>query len=198
MKIRNRYFKPVTLGSITAVLLVFLFSHIGSGDNGLQPIPFNHKKHVQRHVLCQDCHFLYKNHSKAGIPGVKRCVRCHEEVIHSVKEKDKIQKFRISGKEIPWVRVYRIKPGIYGLDEPFGGIPNKVLGHIYGGKDRFNFSHRLHTVIGKVECLKCHGDVADMDKPITQPAVTIKMDRCISCHKNQEKEVSTDCAACHR
>jgi Cytochrome c7 and related cytochrome c len=198
MKTRNKFFKPVTVGSIGAILLVVLFSHIGSTDNALQPILFNHKKHVQRHVLCKDCHFLYERHSKAGIPGVQRCVRCHEEVIHKTEEKDKIQKYRASGKEIPWTRIYLIKPDIYGLDRPFAGIPNKVLGHVYGGKDRFNFSHRLHTIIGKVECLNCHGDVGNMDKPITKSAVKINMDYCVSCHKSQGKEVSTDCAACHR
>lgn len=187
------------LVSIGVLLLVVLFSHIGSGGNdALQPIPFNHKKHVKRHVLCQDCHFLYKDHAKAGIPGVNRCVRCHEEVIHTTIEKDKIQKYRTSGKEIPWSRIYQIKPGIYGLDRPFLGIPNKVLGRVYGGKDRFNFSHRLHAVVGKIECLKCHGDVANMDKPIVKPFTDIKMNGCISCHKNQKKAVTTDCAACHR
>ena len=132
MKTRKKYLKSAMATSIGAVLLVVLFSNIGSTDNDLQPIPFNHKKHVQRHVQCKDCHFLYERHPKAGIPGVQRCVRCHEEVIHKTQEKDKIQKYRTAGKEIPWTRIYRIKPGTDGLDTNRGGIPNKILGRVYG------------------------------------------------------------------
>ena len=197
MQTWNKIVKWFAVVMIGAVLLLSLFTYTGIGKMQ-QPIAFNHKKHTQRHVACEVCHPLYKNHPRAGVPGVKLCIRCHEEVIHRMPEKDKIQKYREAGKEIPWQRVYRIKPDIYGLDSLFYGIPNRVLGHVYGGKNPINFSHRRHTAIGKIECRECHGDVANMEKPITRLFAEIEMDRCLACHQAQEKKVSVDCADCHR
>ncbi|MEE8399987.1 MAG: cytochrome c3 family protein [Desulfobacterales bacterium] len=114
-------------------------------------------------------------------------------------EKDKIQAYRESGKDIPWLRVNRVRPDIYGLDTLLGGIPNRALAFVFGGEDRINFSHRLHVSVGNVDCSQCHGDIAGMDKPITQPFVEMDMDFCMSCHQAQEELVaSVDCAACHR
>jgi hypothetical protein len=194
----NNRLKFFALGGLGAVLVVAFSARTMSAASPLQPIAFNHKKHVQNHVTCDICHPLYEGHPSAGIPGVKTCIRCHEEVIYRMPEKDKIQEFRKSGKEIPWLRVYRIEPDIYGLDRILYGIPNRVLGHIYGGKNPIYFSHRRHTAIGKVQCNECHGDVANMEKPITRTFAAIEMDRCISCHKSQEEKVSVDCTACHR
>lgn len=194
---RNKIFQWFAVLAISAVLPVFFFTQTGIGGKIRQPIAFNHKKHAQHHVTCETCHPLYKDHPRAGIPGVKICIRCHEELIYRMPEKDKIQVHREAGREISWSRVYRIKPSIYGLDRLFYGIPNRILDHFYGGKNPIYFSHRRHTIIGKVECRECHGDVANMKKPITQPFVEFEMDRCISCHKAQEKEVSVECADCH-
>ena len=198
MRTWKKVFKWFVLGGTGVILLVLFFARTGSSGKIRQPIAFNHKKHTQNHVTCDVCHPLYKNHARAGIPGVKLCIRCHEEVIYRMPEKDKIQEYRESGREIPWSRVYRIKPDVYGTDRILSGIPNKVLGHVYGGTNPIYFSHRRHTTIGKVACKECHGDVAEMEKPITQPIANIEMDRCISCHKTQEKKVSVDCADCHR
>jgi hypothetical protein len=194
----NKVLSWFVAGGIAALVLVLFFAQTGSSRKIQQPIAFNHKKHAQNRVTCEVCHPLYKDHARAGIPGVKLCIRCHEEVIYRMPEKDKIQEHRESGREIPWSRVYRIEPDIYGLDRLLYGIPNKVLGHVYGGENPIYFSHRRHTAIGKVECRECHGDVASMEKPITHRSVKIEMDRCMSCHKAQKEKVSVDCADCHR
>ena len=181
-----------------AVILVVLFSQTGSGGKDHQPIAFNHKKHLQNHVSCDVCHPLYMDHERAGLPGVRICIRCHEEVINRMPEKDKIQSYRERGTEIPWMRIYRVAPDIYGLDRLLGGIPNRVLGFVYGGKDQIYFSHRRHVSMGNIECSQCHGNVTGMDEPITEPFVEMDMDFCMSCHKDQEEVVSVDCAVCHR
>lgn len=194
----NKIPRWFVVGGVSAAFLVIFFTETGNGAKTRQPIAFNHKKHAQNRVTCEVCHPLYKDYPRAGIPGVGTCIRCHEEVIYRMPEKDKIQEYRESGKEISWSRVYRIRPDIYGLDRLLFGIPNKVLGHVYGGKNPILFSHRRHTSIGKVDCRECHGDVANMEKPIAEPHVEIEMDRCMSCHETQEEKVSVDCAACHR
>lgn len=198
MQRRNKILIGFATGGIGALFLMVLFTQTGRGAKVKQPIAFNHKKHAQNRVTCEVCHPLYKDYPGAGIPGVKTCIRCHEEVIYRMPEKDKIQEYRELGSEIPWLRIYRIKPDIYGLDRLFYGVPKKVLDNVYGGEDPIYFSHRRHTTIGKVECRECHGDVANMEKPITQRAIKIEMDRCMSCHKEKKEKVSIDCADCHR
>ncbi len=198
MHSRKRLVTWIALGGMGVVFLLVLLTQTETFGKGKQPIAFNHKKHLQRHVACEVCHPLYKSHTRAGIPGVKTCIRCHEEVIYRLPEKDKIQKYRKAGREIPWSRVYKIKPDIYGLDRHLFGIPSKILDHIYGGKNPVNFSHQRHTTIGRVDCKECHGDVVNAEKPFTEPLVPIEMPRCIACHEKQEKKVSVDCADCHR
>ncbi len=194
----NKVIKRIALGAVAAVFLAVLLTRAETFGKGRQPIAFNHKKHVQRHVACAVCHPLYKTHTRAGIPGVKTCIRCHEEVIFRMPEKEKIQAYREAGTEIPWTRVYRAKPDTYGLDKYFAGIPGKILDHIYGGKNPINFSHRRHTTLGKVDCSECHGDVAGMEIPLTKPLIPIEMPRCLACHEKQREKVSVDCADCHR
>lgn len=198
----NRWYKQnvvkwSVVGTLGAIILVVLLARTGSSGID-QPIAFNHKKHSQNHISCDVCHPLYNDHARAGIPGVNTCIRCHEEVIYRMPEKDKIQGYRESNQEIPWSRVYRIRADIYGLDILLGGIPNRILEHVYGGKDPIYFSHRRHVGIGNIACSECHGEVADFEKPITRPFVEMDMDRCMSCHQAQEEEVSVDCADCHR
>ena len=72
---------------------------------------------------------------------------------------------------IPWVKVYRVDPHIY-------------------------FSHARHTVLGKIGCEDCHGDVAEMKSAIEKQAVSITMDRCMDCH--EQLDVNNDCMLCHR
>jgi hypothetical protein len=58
------------------------------------------------------------------------------------------------------------------------------------------YSHRRHVVLGKLECVRCHGGIADTISPPTRPLVQISMDFCTGCH-NQSK-VTNDCKSCHR
>ncbi|MDP2644816.1 MAG: cytochrome c3 family protein [Desulfobacterales bacterium] len=180
---------------MAAILLTVFFVQAGSSGKIQQPIAFNHKKHFQNNVSCDVCHPLYTNYSSAGIPGVKVCLRCHEEVINRMPEKDKIQNYRKSGQEIPWVRVHRIKITAGTLFKP---LPAKTFAMIYGGSEKINFSHRRHVIFGKVDCSECHGNVAGMEKPFTRPFIEWVMDSCISCHETKGKKVSVDCATCHR
>ena len=163
-----RWYFVVGLGLL--ILLGFIFQ-IARGDKLEQPIAFNHQKHIQNHLACVTCHPLSEQYARAGMPGVKTCVRCHEDVIYRKPEKDKIQSYYRSNQEIPWQRVYRVKSHAY-------------------------FSHRRHTAIAKLNCVECHGQVADYDKPITQPFMEIKMNNCLACH--EEKQASVDCVDCHR
>ena len=192
----NKNMKLNVMSTIAGLFMVLFLPQTGDAKIE-QPIAFNHQKHIQNHVTCDVCHPLYKNHARAGIPGVKFCIRCHENVIYHKPEQDKILKYYKSGAEIPWKRVYKIAPSDL-INDLLHGILTGLRQYIYGGTDRILFSHRRHVVIGKLKCLKCHGDVANMVKPITKPFMKIEMDNCLVCHRTQKPKVSTDCVDCHR
>lgn len=139
-----------------------------------QPISFNHKKHTQNNVPCTYCHRYYQTSRTAGIPGKAVCRTCHEDVIYLTAEKEKIRNYLSGPSPIPWQQVYR------------------AASHVF-------FSHRLHVVSGGLACENCHGKVAEMDQPLTEQTVPLKMQTCISCH---EKVSSIDnpyeCIRCHR
>lgn len=156
---------------IGALLLAGIYIVVAQGNKIEQPIAFNHKKHIQNRVTCVTCHPLYEQYARAGVPGVKTCVRCHEGVIYHQPEKEKIQKYYESNQEIPWKRVYRVKTHVY-------------------------FSHRRHTAIAKLDCANCHGEVSDFSQPITGQFLKISMNNCLECHA--EKKASVDCVDCHR
>jgi len=51
-------------------------------------------------------------------------------------------------------------------------------------------------VLEKIQCSKCHGEVATFTEPITKQAIELTMDACLDCHK--ENKATTDCVSCHR
>ncbi len=156
---------------LAGVIVVAVVARVVQGERRTQPIAFNHAKHVRNHVPCATCHPLFREHARAGMPGVKTCVRCHEDVIYRTPEKDKIQAYYQANNEIPWRRVYRVQPHTY-------------------------FSHRRHTAIAKLDCADCHGAVARFSEPITEPVRPIRMSGCLDCHKRSK--ASVDCVDCHR
>lgn len=171
MKLWKVPVRRLVIGLAAILGLGLVYFKVAQGDRLEQPIAFNHQKHIENHVQCITCHPLYETHTRAGIPGVKTCLRCHEDVIYRTPEKDKIQRYASTGEEIPWQRVYRVKPFTY-------------------------FSHRRHTAIAKLDCSDCHGDMARMATPLARQFLEIKMQNCLECHRRSH--ASVDCVDCHR
>lgn len=158
---------------IGLLLIVVSVTVIARNDEVKQPIAFNHKKHVDNNVPCNFCHRLYETTRAAGIPSVKVCITCHEDVLYVTPEKAKIQTYYREGKDIPWRRIYQ--------------APDHVF-----------FSHRLHIQKGQVECKQCHGEVKTRVTPFTQQTVPLKMKYCISCHEGVESiDNPYECIRCH-
>jgi hypothetical protein len=63
-------------------------------------------------------------------------------------------------------------------------------------RDHVFYTHRRHVGIGELECVNCHGEIADTERPPERPLVRIDMDLCMDCHREHEETV--DCNACHR
>jgi predicted CXXCH cytochrome family protein len=121
-----------------------------------QPIKFNHQVHVKQ-MTCIFCHQLYETREIAGRPELSRCMLCHAYPVSKSPEVEHLRDFAAKKAEIPWVRLTRVQPFV-------------------------RFSHQRHIVVGKVECVSCHGEIAATTAPPRSPLVTINMQLCLDCH----------------
>src|ERR1700722_6241706 len=102
-----------------------------------QPLPFSHKTHVGMSLPCQLCHTNPAPGTQMTFPATATCMNCHATLVADRPAIKKLAQFAKSHQPIPWVRVYRVLPGI-------------------------TWTHRKHVQAG-VQCEACHGAVADLD-----------------------------------
>ncbi len=158
-----------------------------------QPLPFNHKKHVEAGWECINCHPFADHAEHAGIPQAQECVECHEAEMPKYPDNKEMREttellkkeYIAKGREIPWKVVHRLHDWVY-------------------------FSHQRHVNLGKIQCTECHVGVDKMTEPVSRSLFPIpsypkmfaynesvrKMQWCVDCH--EQKNVTTDCNACHR
>ena len=153
-------------------LLIYLSFQL-RGQGVVQPVEYSHKVHIETAgMTCTDCHIYADKAASATIPNIDVCQTCHaDEPVSKSPEELKVINHVKEEKEIPWRQIY------------------KVPDHVY-------FSHRRHVVDGAVECSECHGAVAEAAGPVTYQIIPVTMENCLNCHK--QREVTTDCLACHR
>jgi hypothetical protein len=155
------------------------FTGCDSSSRAEQPIEFKHKIHVaQLEIPCTHCHVGVEEADHATIPTRDICLQCHEEALGESAEEARLVKFLATDKPIPWNRVTR------------------VAEHVH-------FSHRRHVVAGGIICETCHGQVAEMEAPFSQPFINYRgetgMERCIGCHlASGNPRAVVDCTLCHR
>lgn len=137
----------------------------------VQPIVFDHKKHVQDLELeCSACHPYYQTETFSGLPGPEICALCHLEPQGESPEEMKLVDVLKSGAPLEWKPLFQ-QPA-----------------HVF-------YSHRRHVAVAGIACSVCHGDIAESARPPEQ-VVRLTMDDCVRCH--EEQGASTDCTACHR
>ena len=147
-----------------------LFLHSSPGRS-VQPIAFNHAKHIASGLDCTGCHTGAQTEEHATLPDLATCMACHSSQMSNSPEEAKVRAFAAAGREIPW--------------RPATHVPT----HVY-------FSHRRHVALAKLECAACHGAMEKLTAPPTVPNLPISMNTCIGCHeKNQARR---DCNDCHR
>ena len=133
-----------------------------------QPIPFNHKLHVQTAKLgCNDCHAPVKTGALLAMPQPTKCMACHVAVATDKPDVQRIAAAAKANENIAWNRVYR--------------VPSFVT-----------FSHKTHTSAGN-KCEDCHGDVSNA--VAIAPVKDMSMGGCIACH--QAKSAPATCDTCH-
>jgi hypothetical protein len=133
-----------------------------------QPIPYSHKTHLALGLQCQMCHTNPDPGNQMTFPATKTCMTCHTSVAKDKPSIVKLAQFAKSGQPIPWVRVYQVTPGV-------------------------TWTHRAHVQAG-MQCVMCHGDVAQLDAMAQMTSVT-SMGSCIGCH--QAHNAATVCVTCH-
>ena len=141
------------------------------GEPVRQPIQFNHNKHKQAGLACNDCHSTVLEQASAGLPDISVCLTCHESAVTESKEEEKIRTIAAGGGELAWNPVTLVPTDVY-------------------------FSHRRHATLAKLDCSVCHGKIGESLQPPERPAVPIKMDNCLACH--QKMRANEDCYGCHR
>ena len=133
-----------------------------------QPLPYSHKTHLALKIGCQFCHTNPDPGTMMTYPATAICMTCHQSVASDSPAIKKLAEFDHNHQAIPWVRVYKVMPGV-------------------------KWGHRFHLAAG-LKCQNCHGPVQEMPAMYERTSVTT-MGVCISCHeKNHAKTV---CSTCH-
>lgn len=137
-----------------------------------QPVAFNHRWHTQDlQLTCDFCHKYVRLGAHSGLPGEETCGMCHSTPQGDSEEAARVTELLEAGEPLRFNKLF--------------GLPSHVF-----------YTHRRHVAIGEIECAVCHGDIADTERPPERPLVDVDMDFCIDCH--EERDVTTDCNACHR
>lgn len=137
--------------AVTAFAGCALFGSIWSGE---KPFTFPHKVHYEDEGLdCSDCHSNYEDDDNPGLPNLRQCMLCHEE-IDAEKPPDRQISVFFVGNEFQPQRVSALSPEII-------------------------FSHRLHA-ISDHECSACHVGIETNESVSDLPVPT--MAACTECH----------------
>jgi hypothetical protein len=133
-----------------------------------QPIPYSHRTHLALGLPCSTCHTNPPPGNLMTFPATSTCMSCHVSIATDRPAIQKLASFSKSRQPIPWVRIYRVLPGV-------------------------TWTHRKHLDAG-MKCEMCHGPVSQMDRMSEATSVTT-MGVCLNCHK--EHNAPTACATCH-
>ena len=133
-----------------------------------QPIPYSHKKHLALGLQCRQCHVNPDAGTLMTYPATSFCMTCHQAVATDRPSIQKLAAHAAAGTPVPWVRVY--------------AVPDYVF-----------WSHGAHLA-AKVDCVECHGPVAERDV-IAQETDVVTMLGCRRCH--DARQTFTDCGDCH-
>ena len=166
-----RYSVVLTLtAGITLLVMVLAYAFgFGSEIGPEQPIPFSHRIHAtEKKISCVFCHSGAIDTDVAGIPPLETCMLCHSKIIIHYPPIVTLREHYDNKVPVEWVRVNVLQEFAY-------------------------FSHQGHIQSG-VDCGKCHGDVAQMDRVVMKKP--FQMGFCVQCHR--DAEVSHDCWICHR
>jgi len=133
-----------------------------------QPIPYSHKQHLAFGLKCAECHTNPEPGKLMTFPDTAKCMQCHVTIAKDKASIQRIAQYAASNQQIPWVRVYKVIPGV-------------------------NWTHRAHLAAG-VKCETCHGDVSQISA-MSEVTSVVTMYSCLSCH--EMNHAKSTCETCH-
>jgi hypothetical protein len=134
----------------------------------VQPLPYSHKTHVALGLQCRNCHVNPDQDKLMTYPAAATCMTCHATIAADRPTIQKLASIAESGKEVPWVRVYKLPDYVY-------------------------WTHATH-IQSNITCEECHGPVAQRDVIAVETNI-VTMAGCMTCHN--KRQVFTDCGDCH-
>jgi predicted CXXCH cytochrome family protein len=156
-------------GLLALVTLLLVTNHSSSVP---QPVAFNHRRHTQDLGLgCDFCHRYVRSSAHAGLPDAQTCSICHSARQGTSEEAARVTELISAGDRLRFRKLFRLPAHVY-------------------------YTHRRHVAIAGLECQKCHGAIAETERPPARPLVEVTMDFCLNCHR--ESEATLNCNACHR
>lgn len=163
--------RALVVGLVALAALAFAVM-LARGGVVTQPVAFNHRKHTADVGLgCEFCHQYVATGAHAGLPDAEICGMCHQAPLGESPEAARVTELLAQGDPLRFNKLFR--------------LPSHVF-----------YTHRRHAGIAQLECTKCHGAIADTDRPPPRPLVRIRMSVCLDCHRAERQ--SLDCVACHR
>jgi hypothetical protein len=133
-----------------------------------QPVPYSHKQHLAFGLKCAECHTNPEPGKLMTFPDTAKCMQCHVTIAKDQPSIQKIAQYAVSNQQIPWVRVYKVIPGV-------------------------SWTHRAHLAAG-VKCEACHGDVSQLSA-MSEVTSVVTMYSCLNCH--EMNHAKTACETCH-
>ncbi|MGB8490573.1 MAG: cytochrome c3 family protein [Bacteroidales bacterium] len=174
-RLRRRWINYVVLTATGAFIVYTLVADAVSLGRSQyyspdQPIKFSHYVHAsQNQIDCIYCHSYAHVSKSSGIPPTNVCMNCHLVIRNGSRsgtfEISKIISSYDNNTPVNWIKVHN--------------LPDFVF-----------FSHAQHTVMGKVECSECHGDVPEMNLIIQ--VSDLSMGWCVNCHRNRKVTFLSD------
>jgi len=164
--VKSRMF--ITIVSILFVSVAVRACWLGALSIGVeqnyepvQPIPFSHKLHAgENKINCNYCHTGVYKGKQANIPSLNICMNCHTHIKegpqYGKEAIGQLVKAYENGTPVKWVRVHNLPDLAY-------------------------FNHAQHTVVGGIECQKCHGPIEEME--VVRQHSPLTMGWCINCHR---------------
>ncbi len=141
-----------------------------------QPIDYSHKVHAgDMEIECVYCHSGALKSRTAGIPSANVCMNCHKAVTTGkttgTKEIQKIydalgwdgSAYTGETEPIKWVKVHNLPDHVY-------------------------FSHQQHFVVGDIDCIECHGEMAEVGVALQKEPLT--MGWCLDCHNTTQVDLN--------
>lgn len=181
---------PLIIFTVIAVFAITYYvsyaERNGIGYEPEQPIKYSHKLHAgEMKIDCKYCHTGVEVSRAANIPSVDVCMNCHNVARKDKTEIMKLSNYYESNLPLTWKRIHKIPDFAY-------------------------FSHAAHVGKG-IDCVNCHGDVAQME--VVAQVNSFTMGACLDCHRNPAKKIAgydtlinsfnikkgpEYCSACHR